>query len=385
MRSRLLLLAVLGSACAPSPEWAEVAPVLESRCLGCHGSGGAWPPLHDPAVLSGLAPRIASEVSARTMPAWAPDDAARPLRDRLALPDDERRLLLRWLDDGANVPSDAELTPPERPTLDADLALDLPAHDVDGESLRCFLVELPDTRLTGFDVQASEIVHHALLGVHPASRRAALQALDEADPGPGWACPDAFMPDAALPPERVPVLWFPSPTPTTTFPGTGIPLGGVGVVQVHGLGAGIASGVLQLTTDDAVIDEISLPLGTGDVPLPDGEDTFTLERKGLLGRLLASQGHDLGDGPLRILGARGHGHHLLSRLTIDLDGEPILDLVRWDPRVQPRYLLETPVRAEPDQVVTLTCTYDTSEEARARAADYGEDHEMCGGWLFLGR
>jgi len=377
---RTLPLLLLGAACA-EPEWDHVAPVVESRCLGCHGPDGASPPLHRPEVLSGLAPSLVAELEAGTMPAWAPDDAEHPLRDRLAMPESERRLLLRWLDAGAHVPPGATLTAPPRPRLDADLLLDVPAHDVSGESLRCFLVDLPQASMTGFDVVGSAVVHHALLGVHPASARADLAARDAADPGPGWDCPDAFMPQADPVPVRVPVLWFPSPAPTRTFPGTGVPLGGVGVVQVHALGAGTARGRLELSTapSDQVAEEISLPLGTGYVSLPDDRDEHVLVRRTHLGTRLPEGV----DGPVRVLGARGHGHHLLSRLTVRVDEQLVLDLARWDPRMQPRYLLQEPLLADADAVVELTCIYDLTPQARARAADYGEEDEMCGGWLFV--
>ncbi len=267
---------------------------------------------------------------------------------------------------------------PPRPDFTTDLRLALPPSTGASESKRCVLVDLPDTHLVGFDVQADASVHHVLLGVHDPADRAALQALDAADPDPGWACDEHFMGTADVRPDRVPVLWFPSPAPTRMFPGTGVPLGGVGVLQVHALGPG-DGGELLLAVDDDVRDEISLPLGTGDVDLPPGRDQAVLTRKAYLRDLLP----DGISGPVQVLGGRGHGHELLSRLTIRLDDDPVLDLVRWDPRVQPRYLLTEPILATPDQVVALTCTYDTTPQARARAAEYGDEGEMCGGWLFV--
>lgn len=373
---------LLLAACVPPPTWDEVAPVVQARCLGCHGPEGVWPPLHEASLHADLGPWIHEAIATEAMPPWAPDDRAHPLMHRQELSASERRLLLGWFEDIGPTSGSVALRAPLRPTLRADHRFELPEHRVDGESHRCFLVDLPQTRLTAFDVEGTELVHHVLLGVHPEERRQRFEALDAQDAEPGWSCPDAFMSDAVLPPDRVPVLWFPSPGPTSTSPGTGIPLAGVGVLQVHGLGVGKASGWLSITTDDAVAEEIAIPIGRGEVELPEGRESVVVVRKGILGLLLQALDHPR-EGPVRVLGARGHGHHLLRRLTIDLDGDPILDLVRWDPRIQPRYLLQKPIVAELDQVVTLTCTYETTVEARAEAASYGDEGEMCGGWLFV--
>ena len=85
------------------------------------------------------------------------------------------------------------------------------------------------------------------------------------------------------------------------------------------------------------------------------------------------------------MGARGHGHEQLDHLRIALDDVPVLDIPQWDPAFQTRYLLQEPVRAAPDAVLSLECTYDNTSERRARAAAYGDEGEMCGGWVFVTR
>lgn len=272
------------------------------------------------------------------------------------------------------------MAPPPRPRWTADHRVPIPAHPVDGDQDRCFLIELPPGALTGYDLQANGLVHHALLGLYPESVRPLLQDRDAADPGPGWDCPDAFMARADPAPERVPVRWFPNPEPTRLTPGTGVPLTRTAVLQVHGLGVGTAEGTLELKLAplDAVLPQTDLVLGRGDIALPDDGSEHVVQQKAYVGSLL--DGELPGDGPVWVVGARGHGHDRLARLTLALDDAPVLDLVRYDPRIQPRYRLARPVPAPRDAVLSLTCTYRDAD----RDAVYGEQAgEMCGGWVWV--
>lgn len=372
-------LALAASACVV-PSDHDVVAQFEAQCVACHHRDGpAAPSLEDAASVRLMADVLHHAVAERAMPPWLPGPRSAPLRGSLALSKQDRRALLRWLDAGLPGAPD-HFVVPAREALAAPSSVPLPPIESTGEAWTCAQATVPPGLLTGFDVVgASPVVHHVLLGIWPASARATLEARDAADPGPGWACPDAFMGGTPAP-DRVPVLWFPTPQPARMWPGTGAPLDGVAVVQVHTLGTGSVQGAMQLEVQDSAVSEISIALGTGHVPLPPDEAVVTVERKGRVGDWLREPVP--GDG-VWIVGVRGHGHEQLDTLQITLDGEPLLDIPRWDPHFQARYLLDSPVFASLEARLDLQCTYDNSPERRAHAATYGDEGEMCGGWAFV--
>lgn len=104
----------------PAPTWADVAPVLERRCAGCHSQGGDAPfalGSYEEAWVS--ADTIGEVVRRGTMPPWFADPAVGVFENDRRLTPAERALLLAWSAAGAPLGDPATapgpLPPPVRP------------------------------------------------------------------------------------------------------------------------------------------------------------------------------------------------------------------------------------------------------------------------------
>src|SRR5262245_31210447 len=252
MWTRLLLLAVpalfLLSATAPAQESpptfsGEVVRILQSRCQTCHRPG-------EHAPFSLLTYRdaldkkddIRDAVKGRVMPPWKPVPGFGDFVEPRRLPDAELATLVRWIEAGAPEGDPAQLPPPivfpKGWRLGApDHVLELPepytvaarASDV----YRCFVIptSFPEDRWVTKAEWAPgdrKIVHHILSYIDTTS---AAEALDRADPGPGYSCfgGPGFQPSGGL------SGWAPGIQPRVMPDGVGmlLPKGARVVVQMH--------------------------------------------------------------------------------------------------------------------------------------------------------
>jgi hypothetical protein len=79
----------------------EVRPILERRCLSCHGSGRtATPTLSSYREAALAARRIKRSVLERTMPPWNVAPGFGVFGNDRDLPSHERDLLVSWVDGG---------------------------------------------------------------------------------------------------------------------------------------------------------------------------------------------------------------------------------------------------------------------------------------------
>ena len=90
---------------AATPRWAQVAPILTTKCASCHVQGGLAPfPLRTYAQAKARAVLIAAAVGSGAMPPWMPGaDSPRFIgQDQRTLTAAERTALLDWVKGGAN-------------------------------------------------------------------------------------------------------------------------------------------------------------------------------------------------------------------------------------------------------------------------------------------
>lgn len=79
----------------------HVRPILERRCVECHRAGAVAPfPLTEYRDVAAWSAMIHEVVSARRMPPWFADPAHGTFRNDARLSAAEKRLLLRWIEDG---------------------------------------------------------------------------------------------------------------------------------------------------------------------------------------------------------------------------------------------------------------------------------------------
>lgn len=81
---------------------ADVAPVLERKCVTCHQAGGIGPFAMDSyEAVRGFAPMIREAIRTDTMPPWHPDPKVGVFHANPDLTSDEARTLVHWVEAGA--------------------------------------------------------------------------------------------------------------------------------------------------------------------------------------------------------------------------------------------------------------------------------------------
>jgi mono/diheme cytochrome c family protein len=373
------------------PVWSrDVAPIVYANCVGCHHPGGIGPSSltsYEEARLQGAA--MKEQTATRTMPPWHVESsgACNTYRDARTLTDAEIATIAAWVDGGMleGDPAEAPALPePEKlagVTHTLDLGVDYqPDGNVD-DVYRCFVVDpdlAEDGYLTAYQVKPGNtaIVHHIVLAV-PDSEEAEVMAegLDAADDGPGYPCfGSPGIPAAGL------AGWAPG-TPITRYPeGTGIlvPAGRKMVMQVHYYlknGSGSDRTTVDLVLAPSVAHAAQLtPVINGVLTLPPGQEQVDASTTSQL------------TGSVDVHAVFPHMHKLGSSLHQEVKrGDETIclaDVPDWSFDWQQLYLYDAPVRLEPGDLMTLSCSYDTRSRMTTTTFGDGSDDEMCVSFLY---
>jgi cytochrome c553 len=319
------------------------------------------------------------------------------------------------------------------------------------DDYRCFVLDpgqAGDSFVTSARIEPSQrkVVHHVILFRVAAANVGTARQLDAAAPGPGWSCfggtglpagAGASVTDALSDATWV-SAWAPG-WGTSRFPeGTGVPLpaGSQIVMQVHynllnGGGADRSRALLTVAPVSSGLTPLRVTLLPGPVELAcaKGERGRLCNRNEALLELGRKYGSAASFAPavlLMLCGgnaanpkpsavstcdrpistpttihvAAGHMHLLGAAIRLELNpGTPrarvLLDIPRWDFHWQNAYALAKPVRAEPGDVVRVTCRYDVHKRMHGehgipntpRYVLWGEGttDEMCLGILQVTR
>jgi hypothetical protein len=212
MKSLVVALAVLGilatgcddadsepASTAPT-YYTHVKPILDAHCVICHDGKGIAPfELTSGDAARAVAPALATQVVAKAMPPWLPNDDCRSYENRRSLSEDEIRAIDDWARAGAPMgdPADAPEPVDRKEGLSrVDLTLEMPVtftQTKEPDHLRCFIVDWPLEKkayVTGFDAQPGEprAVHHMSFFVASPGQAEAVAKLDADDPGDGFDC-----------------------------------------------------------------------------------------------------------------------------------------------------------------------------------------------------
>lgn len=415
-----------GSTTASSPAdvptfYADVLPVIAEECQGCHTPGGIGNfDLGDYETAKLIAPVLAAEVAARTMPPFVAnnDGSCNTFADARWLSDDEIDLFARWADAGAPE-GDASLPRPQPPIPEVLAGDDIvtlsspegyvPVADDSGgaDDYQCFLVDpgVVDAAryLIGFEVvPGNPAVTHHLIGflVDPeattplgGTNGSLMASLDAGSPDvPGWDCYGAAGNGVLV--QGTPVTWAPGGGAFNFPEGTGIRIdpGFQLVLQMHynlAAGDGTDTTAVRLSMVDAVEREAVNALddrflatlfnGTN-VTLPPGEDSYVWKWQAPLREW---DSRIAGWEQVELLGLLPHMHTLGRRMQVTIhragdDAEQCgLYVDRWDFDWQQAFMYETPIVLSPSDQLEVVCEWDTSSKDTPTSPGLGTNNEMC--------
>lgn len=161
---------------------ADVAPILEAKCVTCHQQGGIGPfAMSEYAMVKGFAPMIREAIRTDTMPPWHPDALVGAFKHDQSLTHDEIRTIVHWVEagaargEGADPLAAVKRVAPEWPLGEPDLVIDVPAYTIPASGVVEYQYPTAPNPLTeGRWVKAATLmpgdrrgVHHILAGYIP--------------------------------------------------------------------------------------------------------------------------------------------------------------------------------------------------------------------------
>lgn len=372
----------------------DVAPILATRCAGCHVDGGVGPfalMTYDDAIA--MSESIAVATTSRAMPPWGADasGACSTFVDPRWLSSLEIQTLAAWHAQGAPAgdPADlVEVQPP--PPLPFDPAITLASSEAyvvrpGPDEYRCFVVDPGldrDRYITALavELERADVVHHMqLFAADSATGESSITQRDAAAPGPGYPCDNEGV-GAGL---RYIGVWAGGDLVRRWPDDTGIQIkaGHRLVVQFHYHNHG----------GEPVTDRSAVQLELADTVERAGRIAGTQATgfelpQGMTSSITATQPLQL-TAPSQIRGARihMHGYGASARLELIRNGQPtcVLDVPRWDVGWQLFYRFADPIRVEPGDQLRVRCTYDTSSSLGPVTWGTGTEDEMCIAYTFV--
>jgi len=367
---------------------ADVAPILAQQCNGCHRPGGIAPfALVDYEDARRVADAIRISTAARTMPPFSLDNSGdcNTYVEGRWLTDEQIETLGAWARGGApegELP--AEGPPETKPEIRLD-RVDLTVAMQDPytpdaklfDDYRCFIVDPGlsiDRFIVGFDVRPlyAQMVHHlTLFSIDTQKGEEKAEALDAAEPGPGYSCIDDIHVDDT----RWLVGWGPGGSALRLPEGTGLRMhaGRKAILQIHYNqvnGRFPDRTEIDLELEDAVPHEAWVRrLADTGLFLPPREASVSETQEQLV------------PSPITLHGLWPHMHQLgKSMLVTSARGEEKTCLARvnhWDFHWQGFAHYTTPITLEAGDRMSITCTYDTRSRDTATTWGQGTNDEMC--------
>jgi len=399
----------------------HVAPILQSKCVGCHSPSGIAPFALDTASSAKvMAGPIKVATQSEDMPPWPPGPLSPAFAHDRRLTAEQIATLAAWADGGAPLGDPDHPAPTGQPEvvdiahadLDLNIGVDYAPDTALSDDYRCFLVDAGMTEnrvVTGYRITPGnrKIVHHVITAVFAKTDRPALEALDAETPArAGWPCVGGVVPtDTPVSADGSLGSWVPGVSSVLMPPGTGtwMRAGDVAVVQVHYNLAGghdpdrtrIEVELAPKGTEAQLQQLATVRLLKRNLVLP-ANQTHIVQQAALTARAWRA-GSFYPDGEAHIVSVAGHMHTLGTQITIertDAQGTTaLLDIPRWDFHWQGSYQLQQPIALRADDQLTVRCTYDNTAERRAEQGStspvvdvgWGEGtaDEMCIGYVVV--
>ena len=358
----------------------DVRAVVEEACVRCHQYGGLGGfSLATYAEAFEWRGAMARATRSRQMPPFKAAACCSEYAQDFSVTDEQIAILGAWVEEGTEG-DPADYVAPEPPMsglprVDESIPMPEPYTPTlaagETDVSRCFLLDWPDDArryVTGLNVVPgnASMVHHAILLTAGPDAVDAFQALDVADPGPGWTCPGGV------------VLgfsgwiggWSPGWEGQEIPEGLGQEVEGGSklILTIHYSVAEGTPGSDQTTVELMTADEVAGTLKsyalydpawiTGGLSVPAGESEVVHTYE-LLPRVRLERGDT------RLLAANLHMHERGSRGQIGVrraDGstECLLQIDRWDYGWQADYVFAEPKTLGPDDALFVECVFDNT-------------------------
>lgn len=345
----------------------EVVRILQKNCQSCHRPGDIAPfSLTTYQQARPWARAIREQVLLRRMPPWKPSPGCGEFREVRGLTDADRATIAAWVDAGSPEGDASDLPPPR--VFPDEWALGEPDHivsmpepytpPVGGDIYRCFSVPVDlrsDRFVSSVEVRPGNrrIVHHVIAFLDPVG---ASEALDAADPGPGYTCfgGPGFSTSGIL------TAWAPGSRGSEEPDGVGIRLGRHSrvVLQLH---------YYPGATPESDATQIGLRFAR--TPVKKELNFYPLESRNFL-IPAGAQRHEVSASFQNFLGAHlisiaPHMHLLGREISIEMTkpgGQPecLIRIDDWDFNWQSFYHFTNPVPAPAGAVIRLKSVYDNS-------------------------
>lgn len=374
----------------------DVQPIVAQKCGTCHVDGDIAPfALTTYEQTSLLAPVLVPAIASGYMPPWPPAEGCAEYTHTRALSEEQREILLTWIDQGApeGDPSEAPPAPEPEPEWVPDFLLSMPVSYVPAttpDDYRCFLIDGPeiDTThyVTGFQVFPGErsMVHHVIAYLVLPSAIETFQGFDDNEEGPGYTCfggPTAGGGFGSFTSVRWIGSWAPGGGRWTAPEGTGmaVPPGSKVVIQMHynttpgSTLADLSSVGLELS-DSVESPAVMMPFTSvswvsGGMHIPAGDESVIhLHTAGRSDQLIQFALAGIGAGPgdnVKIRNASLHMHMLGRQAQVAVNHASgadtcLLWIDDWDFHWQGAYSLREPAVLGPNDELLLACEWDNS-------------------------
>lgn len=388
---------------APAVTWhGDVRPLVARYCAGCHAAGQLGPfPLETYEQARPWALPMARAVEMRTMPPFLADDSGhcQTFRDSSWLTEEQIAVFAAWA--AADAPEGDPDTPAPQPRalpalegeiVRIDTGVDYLPDQTKTDDYRCFIVDPPRAfATTGFAVEPSNpaIAHH-LIVYQPidAEAAAAARALDDETEGPGYTC----LGTGPRVDARNIAGWAPG-SGATLFPaGTGVEVRGdlPLIFEMHYNTVGgpgetdRTTLALQIAAPGSVQPLYELGVFDYDFEGPPGDPAWsTTDYVPVQWSLWDGVPYQ---GRVRVHGVNGHMHGRGRSLRMSVSGSTeqcLLDMPRWDWNWQQSYWFEQPIDIDAEDLLEITCVFDTEGLDAPLVWGEGTGDEMCLGGLYV--
>ena len=372
----------------------DVAPILAANCATCHSTGSIAPfPLLTYDDARAHASAIRTSTASRSMPPFIlnNDGSCNTYKEARWLTDAQIRTLERWVEAGTpegDATKGIPIVAPPLPQLErVDKTLDMGTDYTPDASIfddyRCFLIDpqlAADTFITGFNVRpgAVQMLHHlTLFSIDTEAAEQAAEALDAAEPGPGYSCIDNLRIDDTR--------WLVGSGPGSgalTFPkGTGLRMraGRKTLLQIH---YNQENGLFPDRTQIDMMLERTVDKEAAVRRLADTDLSLPPKQKSVdeTDMVIVPQ-------PVTLWGLWPHMHKLGVSLRVTNTRNDQESCVAYSDRYNFHWQgfahYTKPVHVVPGDQLRITCTYDTLGRDDVTTWGQGTKDEMCIAFFYM--